>query len=140
MKTALFAIAIPIAMLLTGCSKQPNPAYSTPEKALEALGNVMMEKSYSDYLDLLSKELLTKTIPQQYEAAVSIWSGEYEIIKREEIDTTHINLHAKFYYDGHSRFFEKSTKGYKVAVFHFVLEEGEWKLDKTTFTKEKTTG
>ena len=66
MKKILSATALVIAILIAGCGKQPDPAYSTPEKTLEALKKVVWEKSYGDYLNLLSIELRDKFSPEQY--------------------------------------------------------------------------
>ena len=111
-------------------------------KTLEALKKVVWEKSYGDYLNLLSVEFRDKISPEQYQLILSVWSGEYETVKREETDPTHVNLYTKFYYDGYDKSFPKSPKGYRIVVFRFVLEDGEWKLDETMLTDKQnaTTG
>ena len=130
MRKFLCTTIVLCAVLAAGCSPEPDPAYSTPEKTLDAVAETVWDKSYSDYLELLSADLRTTVTRQDYQALAATWSSDYEIIERKEASPTLVILKTKLYCDGDLERTSTPPEGYRVWDLRFVLEDGEWKLDK----------
>ncbi len=114
-------------LFVPGCCKEPDPRFSTPEKAAHLLADSVKSNSYKDFRECLTRVENEQINEEMFRDLVSAWSGRLDVEESTKIlEDKGAVLRLRMYYNP-----GRGPGGARSMVIRtqWALEDGEWKID-----------